>query len=136
MKYLILTAFLLFAGAGWCQDAPKPADPCQKLDTNMIKKLLIGIWVDTKDPSHTMVITNDSVEETIVIKMGNDSHSDLSYWNYKVTDNIFSTDDVTCYTLSQFKAGYDHHVDNAINSINTHYMLLGASGNVVFKRTQ
>jgi len=136
MKYLLFIVSLFFASIAYSQDAPKPGDPCQKMDTNTIKKLLVGTWVDAKDPTHVMVITDDSVEETIIIKMGNDTHKDVSYWNYKLTDNIFSTDDVTCYTLRQFKAGYDHHVDNAINTVDAHYLLLGASGTTVFKRTQ
>jgi len=134
MKNALLIITLLLSTLAYCQDIPKPYDPCQKLDTNNIKKLLIGTWVDTKDPSHIIVITDDSVEETILIKIGNDTHEDQSFWNYKLIDNLFSNDDVTCYTLREYKAGYDHHVDNAINGIDSHYMLLGSSGKLVFKK--
>jgi hypothetical protein len=134
MKYILFISAFLLSTVAYSQDAPKTFDPCQKLDTNTIKKLLIGTWVDSKDPSHVMVITDDSVEETIVIKMGNDSHKDASFWNYKIIDNLFSTDDVTCYTLRQYKEGYAHNVDNAINAIDSHYLLLGGSGKIVFKR--
>jgi hypothetical protein len=96
--------------------------------------LLIGTWEDTKDPSHVMVITSDSVEETIIITMGSETHKNESYWNYKIIDNIFSTDEVTCYSLRQYKEGYDHHVDNTINAVDAHYLIFGAGGKTMFKR--
>jgi hypothetical protein len=134
MKHLVALLLLSFASYGYSQDAPKTYNPCQKLDTNTIKQLLIGTWVDTKDPSHIMVITTDSVEETIIVTMGSDTRTNESYWNYQLVDNIFSSDDVTCYSLREYKEGYNHHVDNSINSLDKNYLLFGAAGKIVFKR--
>ena len=135
MKYIV-TLFLLvaLANTGIGQSAPKPSDPCQKLDTNTIKKLIIGTWVEVKDTSHIIVITTDSVEETIIVNLNGKPSANQSFWNYKFTDNIFSTDDITCYSLREYKEGYNHNVDIAINFIDAKYLLMGSSGKTVFKR--
>jgi hypothetical protein len=132
MKHLI--AIVLFAIIANTSVSQKVYDPCQKLDTNTIKKLLIGTWVDMKDTTHIMTITSDSVEETIIINRVLGKDADVSYWNYKFQDNFLSTDAVTCYTLREYKAGYAHNVDLNINSVDEHYLLLGASGKSVFKK--
>ncbi|HXB11217.1 MAG TPA: hypothetical protein VNZ45_04470 [Bacteroidia bacterium] len=132
MKYIVAILSLMLI-ASYSQ-AQKVYDPCQKLDTNDIKKLIVGTWVDTKDSSHVMVITDDSVEENIIVNMGGKVSTNYSYWNYKFTDNIFTTDAVTCYSLREYKEGYSSHVDLSINSIDAHYLLIGASGKKVFKR--
>jgi hypothetical protein len=132
MKYIILIFSLAFIVN--YTNAQKVYDPCQKLDTNTIRKLIVGTWVDTKDSSHVMVITDDSVEENIIVNMGGKVSTNYSYWNYKFIDNIFSTDDATCYSLREYKDGYSSHVDLSINSIDAHFLLIGASGKKIFKR--
>ena len=114
----------------------KAYDPCQKLDTNTIKRLIIGTWVEVKDTSHVLVITDDSLEESIVIMEGVIKKLNVSYWNYKFTDNIFSSDDVTCYSLYEYKEGYGNHITTAINGLDEHFLLLGASGKTAFKRRE
>jgi len=128
---LILTA--LFAITISCK-SQKVSDPCMKVDTNQIKQLIVGTWVDVKDTNHVMVVTADSVEESILIVEGSVKKWNNSYWNYKFTDNLFSSDDVTCYSLVEYKEGYKNKVNNAINGIDQNYMLLGGSGKMVFKR--
>lgn len=132
MKYL--TAVLAFLAIATFSVAQKTYDPCQKMDTNTIKKLILGTWVEVKDTTHLLVVTPDSVEETIVINLGGKQSTNQSFWNYKFTDNLFSTDDVTCYSLREYKEGYDHHVDLSINAIDSHFLLIGASGKTVYKR--
>jgi len=132
MKHFL--ALLVFTVIANCCISQKAYDPCQKLDTNTIKKLLIGTWVDMKDTTHIMTITPDSVEETIIINRVLGKDADVSNWNYKFQDNFLSTDAVTCYTLREYKAGYAHNVDLNINAVDDHYLLLGASGKSVFKR--
>ena len=132
MKQIIaLISFIVITN---CCISQKVYDPCQKLDTNTIKKLLVGTWVDTRDTTHIMVITTDSVEETIYINRVIGKDADISYWNYKFIDNFLSTDAVTCYTLREYKAGYDHHVDLNINAVDDKFLLFGASGKSVFKK--
>ena len=58
----------------------------------------------------------------------------MSYFNYKFTDNMFSSDDVTCYSLVEYLPGTTGHTDFAINSITNEYLLLGATGKMAFKR--
>jgi hypothetical protein len=135
MKHLFsLAVLLLISVCAYSQNVPKPADPCQKLDTVTLKNLILGTWVDMQDPTHIMTITTDSVEETISVTMGKDTKQNNSYWNYKITDNLFSTDDATCYSIEEYKDGYSHHVKIAINSVDSHYMLTGGEGNSVFKK--
>jgi hypothetical protein len=131
---IFICSLMLLTIKANCQSAPNPADPCLKLDTNKIRQMMQGTWVETGDTNHILTITPDSVEETIIIGSGINKKTNLSYWNYKYTDNIFSSDAVTCYSLVETKEGYTHHQDFAINSIDAHYMLLGASGKKVFKR--
>jgi hypothetical protein len=132
MKYILvliaITAFTLES------KSQKVYDPCQKLDTNTIKRLIIGTWVDVKDTSHTMIITEDSLTERILITDGGFKKVNTSYWSYKFTDNMFSSDDVTCYSLVEYKEGLAHKTDYAINAIDNNYFLLGASGKWVYKR--
>lgn len=132
MKYIIALSFVIAFAIQ--TNAQKVYDPCQQFDTNTIKKLIIGSWVDVKDSNHKMVITEDSVEEQIVIGEGVSKKVNMSYFNYKFTDNVFSSDAVTCYSLVEYLAGYPSHTDYAINSITHDYLLLGASGKKVFKR--
>ena len=135
MKYIVaLSIFLAFTVQGKSQSTPKIYDPCQKIDTNQIKQLIIGTWVDMKDTSHVLVFTEDSLTEKIVIVEGINSKVNLSYFSYKFTDNLFSSDDVTCYSLVEYVQGYSTHTDFAINSVTQNYLLLGASGKMVFKR--
>jgi len=135
MKYiLILIAFWGITSQVKGQDSPKPADPCQQLDTNKIKQLITGTWVDAKDTSHVLVITDDSLTEKIVIVEGISKKVNVSYFSYKFTDNIFSSDAVTCYSLVEYIPGYPTHTDFAINSITQNYLLLGATGKMVYKR--
>ena len=135
MKYILfLIAFLAVASHVKSQDSPKPADPCQQMDTNKIKQLIIGTWVDAKDTSHVLIITDDSLTEKIVISEGISKKVNVSYFSYKFTDNIFSSDAVTCYSLVEYIPGYPTHTDFAINSISTNYMLLGSTGKMVYKR--
>jgi len=112
----------------------KVYDPCQKLDTNKIKQMIIGTWVDQKDTSHILVVTEDSLTERIYITEGGYRKLNTSYWSYKFTDNIFSSDDVTCYSIHEYKEGFTSHVDNAINAIDENYMLLGSTGKNIYKR--
>lgn len=133
-RALIFSIIILFAIQGKSQNAPKVYDPCQKLDTNKIKQLILGTWVDMKDTSHIMTFTDDSLTERILIVEGAVKKINWSFWSYKFTDNIFGTDDVTCYSLVEYKEGYSHHVDFAINAIDDHYLLLGASGKTAFKK--
>ena len=132
MKYLlILISFVAFSYQGFGQ---KVYDPCQKLDTNTIKRLIIGTWIDTKDTSHVLIVTEDSLTENILITEGGIKKVNTSYWSYKFTDNIFSSDAVTCYSLYEYKEGYSHHVDYAINAIDEHHMMLGSTGKNIYKR--
>jgi hypothetical protein len=135
MKHLLIVFFFLAIGIpDYCQNTPKIYDPCQKLDTNTIKQLLIGNWVDMSDTSHKMVITEDSLTESVLVIENGMKKVHTSYWSYKFTDNIFSTDEVTCYSLYEFKEGFAHHIDYAINAIDEHFLLLGASGKMAFKK--
>jgi hypothetical protein len=135
MKHLAIV-FSLFLATNFCfaQDAPKPADPCQKLDTNTIKQLILGTWIDQADTSHHMYFSPDSLVETIKTMMDGKFKIDISYWSYKFVDNLFSTDAVTCYSLRESKEGYARHTDVGINSINAQYMLMGSEGKKVFKK--
>jgi hypothetical protein len=108
--------------------------PCQKLDTNTIKRLIIGTWIDAKDSSHILVVTEDSITENILIMEGGIRKVNTSYWSYSFTDNIFSSDEVTCYSLREFKDGFTHHIDYAINAIDQQYLLLGSTGKNAYKR--
>lgn len=132
MKYLF--AVLALATLSLQAISQKVYDPCQKLDTNIIKRLIIGTWVDTKDTSHVLFVTEDSLTENIYIMEGGIKKVNTSYWSYKFTDNIFSSDAVTCYSLYEYKDGFTHHIDYAINAIDEHYMLLGSTGKNVYKR--
>ena len=135
MKYVVIIfSFILFTSYCKAQNAPSPVDPCQKLDTNNIKQLLLGIWADVNDTSHTIYFSPDSLVESIKVNMDGKPKSDVSYWSYKLIDNLFSSDAVTCYSLREMKEGYAHHTDVAINTIDSHYMLLGSSGKLVFKK--
>jgi hypothetical protein len=135
MKYIVILSFLFaIAIQAKSQDSPKAYDPCQKLDTNAIKQLIIGTWVDAKDTNHVMVITSDSVEENILIIEGLNKKVNQSYWNYKFTDNMFSSDAVTCYSLLEYHENFKSHTELAINAIDQHYLLLGGSGKKVFRR--
>lgn len=134
MKHALLIISLFAATHCFAQSVPKPADPCQKLDTNTIKQLLLGTWVDMNDTSHTMYFSEDSLVENIKVSMGSTFKQDVSYWSYKLVDNLFSSDAVTCYSIREIKEGYSHHTDVSINSIDSHYMLLGSSGKNVFKK--
>ncbi len=136
MKHFpLLTLLLLFTTYTFAQKPiPAPVSPCQKLDTGTIKNLIIGTWIDVKDSTHIITVTYDSVEETVVIQVGGRTSRDKSYWNYRFTDNIFSTDAVTCYTLLEYLPDYPGKEKVAINYIDSDYMLLGAEGKVVFKR--
>lgn len=133
-RILVVLPLILLAIKSNCQEVPKPADPCMKLDTNNIKQLIIGNWVDISDTNHKLVIIFDSIEETASIGEGIHKKVDVSYWNYHFTDNIFGTDVVTCYSLIETKVGYPHPVKYAINSIDANYMLLGAEGKWVYRR--
>ncbi|MGP8217499.1 MAG: hypothetical protein ACLQQ4_18165 [Bacteroidia bacterium] len=126
--------FSLFTFISHAQNAPKPADPCQKLDTNTIKQLILGTWVDMSDTSHTIYFSQDSLVESIKVNMDGKIKSDISYWAYSFIDNLFSSDAVTCYSLREFKEGYGHHTDVAINSVDSQYLLLGATGKTVFRK--
>jgi hypothetical protein len=132
MKYII-ALFVLFAITVQCK-SQKVYDPCQTMDTNTIKQLIIGTWVDVKDSNHVIVMTSDSVEETIVIGSGVNKKVNVSYLNYKFTDNVFSSDAVTCYSLVEYLQGYPNHTDFAINSVDAHYLLLGSTGKAIYKR--
>lgn len=133
--FACLILFALMAISARCQNAaPDPANPCEKLDTNKIKNLIIGTWVDVKDSTHIITVTYDSVEETVVIQLDGRNSTDQSFWNYSFTDNIFSTDAVTCYSLIEYKPGYETKQKVAINYIDSNYMLMGAEGKTVFKR--
>ena len=135
MKYVVvILASLLSASYCKAQNAPAPADPCQKLDTNNIKSLLLGTWADVNDTSHTIYFSPDSLVENIKVTMDGKPKSDVSYWSYKLIDNLFSSDAVTCYSLREMKEGYAHHTDVAINSIDAHYLLMGSGGKTVFKK--
>lgn len=135
MKYMLIAAFCMaFAIKGKCQNAPKPLDPCQKLDTNTIKQLLLGTWIDQSDTSHILTITDDTLTEKIVIVEGNVNKLNISYFSYKFTDNIFSTDAITCYSIVEYTEDSPTHTDFAINSITHNYLLLGGAGEKVFKR--
>ncbi len=132
MKLIFLVLGGLIMGvSGTCQ---KVYDPCQKLDTNTIKKLILGTWVEMADTSHVLVVTEDTLTERILIDEGGVKKINLSYWSYKFTDNMFSSDDVTCYSLFEYKEGYSHHTDFPINAIDVNYMLLGSTGKKVYKR--
>jgi hypothetical protein len=132
MKHIVtILAIALIANIGFAQ---KAYTPCQQLDTNKIKDLLIGTWVQADDTAHTLVITDDTLTENITVMMGNVPTRNVSYWSYKFTDNFLSTDAVTCYSLREYKDGYDKHTDVSINSIDGHYLLLGAEGKKVFKK--
>ncbi len=95
---------------------------------------MLGTWVDIKDSTHIITVTDDSVEETVVIQLDGKNSTDQSFWNYRFTDNIFSTDAVTCYSLVEFKPDFDRKQKVAINYIDSNYMLLGAEGKTVFRR--
>ena len=135
MKYVVIIISLI-AFTSYCkaQNAPSAVDPCQKLDTNNIKQLLLGTWADINDTSHTIYFSPDSLVESIKVNMEGKPKSDVSYWSYKLIDNLFSSDAVTCYSLREIKEGYAHHTDVAINTIDAHYMLLGSGGKLVFKK--
>jgi|GEM_PF-1507865 len=135
MKYLLIGVFFLaFAIEAKCQSSYKIYDPCQKLDTNTIRQLLAGTWVDARDTSHVLIITDDSLTEKIVIVEGARKKTNVSYFSYKFTDNMFSSDAVTCYSIVEYMQGYPTHTDFAINSITHDYLLLGATGKMAFKR--
>lgn len=135
MKFNLIIATLVFvAFQGMGQNAPKVYDPCQKLDTNTIKKLILGTWVEVSDTSHVLMFTEDSLTESILINEGGIEKKNISYWSYKFTDNMFSSDDVTCYSLYEYKEGYAHHTDFPINALAANYMLLGSTGKKVYKR--
>jgi hypothetical protein len=135
MKSLfILAAALMVSIYSFGQSIPTPVDPCQKLDTNSIKKMLQGTWVDVKDSNHIFIVTIDSVEETIVINMNGKPSVNQSFWNYKFTDNVFSTDAVTCYSLVEYKEGYPHNVELAINLLDSHYFIIGRTGKTIYRR--
>ena len=135
MKYSFIAAFLLaFVTIAKCQSPSKIYDPCQKLDTNNIRQLLTGTWVDVRDTSHVLTITDDSLTEKIVIVEGTIKKTNVSYFSYKFTDNMFSSDAVTCYSIVEYMQGYPTHTDFAINSITHDYLLLGATGKMAFKR--
>ncbi len=132
MRYLFIFIAIALLSRG--VNAQKVYDPCQKLDTNTIKHLIIGTWVDMKDSSHVLVVTEDSLTESILIMQGGFKKINTSYWSYSFTDNIFSSDEVTCYSLREFKDGFTHHIDYAINAIDQQYMLLGSTGKNIYKR--
>jgi hypothetical protein len=135
MKYLFIAALLLaFSIKSKCQNSSKIYDPCQQLDTNKIRDMLTGTWVDTRDTSHVLTITDDSLTEKIVIMEGTSKKTNVSYFSYKFTDNIFSSDAVTCYSIVEYIPGYPTHTDFAINSITEDYLLLGSTGKMAFKR--
>lgn len=135
MKYtLIVIALMAIAIPGKSQSSPKVYEPCQQFDTNTIKQLIIGTWVDTRDTSHVIAITDDSLTEKIIIDDGATKKFNISYFSYKFTDNMFSSDAVTCYSIVEYIDGSSTHTDFAINSITHDYMLLGATGKMVFKR--
>jgi len=136
MKIIGITVIIVFILSLDCraQKVPSPSDPCQKLDTNNIKQLLLGAWVDVNDTSHTIYFSPDSLVESINVNMDGKPKSDVSYWSYKLIDNLFSSDAVTCYSLREMKEGYAHHTDVAVNGIDAHYMLLGSGGKQVFKK--
>lgn len=135
MKYTLIFAFFLATAApGKSQDSPKPAEPCQQLDTNKIKQLIIGTWVELKDTNHVLVINEDTLTERIQIGDGINKKINTSYFSYKFTDNIFSSDAVTCYSIVEYVQGFKTHTDFAINSVTQNYLLLGSTGKMVFKR--
>lgn len=135
MKLTLILFFILgITMQGKCQSSPKIYDPCQQIDTTTIKQLIIGTWVDTKDTSHTLVITDDSLTERIQIGDGVNKKINISFFSYKFTDNIFSSDAVTCYSLVEYILGYPTHTDFAINSVTQNYLLLGSTGKMAFKR--
>lgn len=135
MKYtLILFFFLAFATYSKGQDMPKIYDPCQQFDTNAIRGLMTGTWIDSHDTSHLLIITDDSLTEKIVIMEGANKKVNVSYFSYKFTDNMFSSDAVTCYSLVEYMDGYPTHTTFAINSITPNYLLLGATGKMIYKR--
>ncbi|HTA81354.1 MAG TPA: hypothetical protein VK783_00340 [Bacteroidia bacterium] len=132
MKRIIGTlALALITTIGFAQ---KAYDPCQKLDTNKIKDLLIGTWVEVGDTAHRLVISPDTLAETVIVTMNGAPSRNQSYWSYKFIDNFLSTDAVTCYSLREYKDGYGKYTDVNINSIDEHFMLLGASGKKVFQK--
>jgi hypothetical protein len=135
MKYsMIFIFFLAISFQAKCQDLPKPADPCQQLDTNKIRDLITGTWVDMKDTNHVLVINEDSLTERIQIGEGMNRKINTSFFSYRFTDNIFSSDAVTCYSIVEYVQGYKTHTNFAINSITKNYLLLGSTGKMVFKR--
>jgi hypothetical protein len=135
MKYsMIFIFFLAISFQAKSQDSPKPADPCQQLDTNKIKQLIIGTWVDIKDTTHVLIINEDTLTERIQIKDAVDKKINTSYFSYKFTDNIFSSDAVTCYSIVEYMPGFKTHTDFAINSVTQNYLLLGSTGKMAFKR--
>ncbi len=136
MKIIVITIIVTLFLCVDCkaQKVPSPSDPCQKLDTNNIKQLLLGTWADVSDTSHTIYFSPDSLVENIKVNMDGKPKSDVSYWSYKLIDNLFSSDAVTCYSLREMKEGYAHHTDVAINSVDAHYLLLGSGGKSVFRK--
>ena len=130
---LLCSVALLIAVIGKSQ---KVYDPCQKLDTNKIKQLILGTWIDIKDTSHVLTFTEDSLTERILIDNNGVKKINMSYWSYKFTDNIFSSDAVTCYSLYEYKEGYSHHTDFPVNGIDNNFLLLGSTGKNAYKRKQ
>ncbi len=59
---LVFSTFIVLTIQSFGQ---KVYDPCQKLDTNKIKQLILGTWVDMKDTSHVLIFTEDSLTERI-----------------------------------------------------------------------
>ena len=131
-KFIVIAASVLLTTA--CA-AQTPASPCMKADTNQIKQLLVGTWIDVKDTAHKLIITPDTLTEVIIMKMDNGVFKyNTSYWSYKFIDNFASTDAVTCYTMREVKDGYNGHVDVPINYVDAHYLLTGTTGKNVYKR--
>ena len=90
--------------------------------------MLTGTWVDPMDTAHKLVITPDTLDEIIYVDINGIQVRNQSYFSYRFIDNFLSTDAVTCYSIREFKEDINHHTDLNLNSVDDHYLLVGASG--------
>jgi hypothetical protein len=132
MKYILsIIIIALSSGTGFAQ-SPKIYDPCEKLDTNKLRDMLTGTWVDPMDTAHKLVITPDTLDEIIYVDINGIQVRNQSYFSYRFIDNFLSTDALTCYSIREFKEDINHHTDLNLNSVDDHYLLVGASGRKEF----
>lgn len=139
MKYILIFILIIFvAYHSKGQTLPKVYDPCQKLDTNTLKKIILGVWVEVKDTTHVLDISFDTLWETLSVKFNGlaDKKTNRSWWFYSFTENFMSTDEVTCYSLREYRPNSPSHLDYAINALGDSYLLLGISGKTVYRRKQ